>query len=245
VIEASYGKKFTIDWGDGSPVETKTGPGFYIYHTYTNSNFFTVTITGTSPECKFTSMDFKSRLIKIDISNAPSLIDLYCYWSDLTDLDISNNPKLEYVSAYHNKISKLDVSNNKALKLLELYENSFQLSELYSISEAISSQNVKFLGTQNLPLQYVQIGELIDFSDQKEFGGIATEFFVKKDDLPALESDYSIESGKITFYSVGNYSVIMTNAAIISHSNFPAGVIADFIVRDAGTQLINMELDYP
>jgi len=248
VIEAPYGKQFTVDWGDGSPVETKTGPGgcAYIFHPYTNSNFFTVTITGTSPECKFTTMDFQCKyLIKIDISNAPSLIELTCCWCNLTDLDISNNPKLEYVMAYYNKISKLDVSNNKALKILNLEENSFQLSELYSISEAISAQKVKFLGTQKLPVQYVQMGELIDFSNQNEFGGIPTKFFVKKDGFPAPESDYSIESGKITFYSVGNYSVTMTNTAIISHLNYPVEVIANFTVRNAGTQLITWDWSTP
>jgi len=54
------GKQFTIDWGDGSPIDTMSSFGNSTNHFYSNSNYFTVTITGTSPGCTFLSLDLLS-----------------------------------------------------------------------------------------------------------------------------------------------------------------------------------------
>jgi hypothetical protein len=96
-------------------------------------------------------------------------------------------------------------------------ENRLPLSELYKISEMVNDPYYKLLGRQALLQQRTLIGDPVDFSDQKEFGGIATVFTVQKAGNPASQGDYTIEDGIITFHHAGYYDVIMANAAIISH----------------------------
>ena len=66
-IDATAGKLFTINWGDGS-TETRMGTdtggvGVWlpsINHTYVNNIDYEVTITGTTPDCRITVLNLTS-----------------------------------------------------------------------------------------------------------------------------------------------------------------------------------------
>jgi len=96
----------------------------------------------------------------------------------------------------------------------------------------ISNPDYKLLGRQVLSQQRVVMGGSVDFSDQKEFGGIATFFRVERAGSLAPPDDYTIEDGIITFHRAGNYNVLMANAAIVSSILQPAFVVAPVNVID-------------
>ncbi|MCL2301814.1 MAG: T9SS type A sorting domain-containing protein [Lentimicrobiaceae bacterium] len=245
-ITATPGKQFTIDWGDGSAIETFTGTGDsqFPFHYYYNPGRYEVTISG-SEGCLFTVFGC-SRADTLDLSSCPSIIHLYCssVFKTLRSLNVSNCKKLEVISADDNRLSILDLSDCIALKdlscengnltrinlvateFISSYENQLPLSELYKLSEMISNPALKRLGRQKFYTQRIAVGDFVDFSDHNEFGGIKTVFIVEQGGAPAPQSDYTIKDGIITFYKNGFYDVVMTNAAIISHPQNPAIVIA-------------------
>jgi hypothetical protein len=53
--------------------------------------------------------------------------------------------------------------------------------------------------------------------------------------LAVLNTDYSVSNGIITFLTAGNYTFMMTNGAIVSHSSYPAKVLADITVAPVFT----------
>jgi hypothetical protein len=91
-----------------------------------------------------------------------------------------------------------------------------------------------WLGAQKLTSKYIEAGAFVDYSSEKEFGGMATVFIVEKDSVLAPESDYTIANGVITFHNIGIYTVTMTNAAIISWQDFPAKVMVEIHVHPLG-----------
>jgi hypothetical protein len=77
----------------------------------------------------------------------------------------------------------------------------------------------------------VIVGGTVNYSSQRIFNGVNTVFTIEKDSMPASANSYSINNGIITFKDTGNYTVTMTNSAIISNENFPAEVIVDIKVN--------------
>jgi len=316
-IAATNGKQFTIDWGDGSEIETKTGTGNLeeISHNYGYDTIdYTVTITGITADCLFpklffhqifslidldvsackslesltfdecrnihsldlsnnkalkylgcsqmpiSSLDLSSnkaltilgcsqtQITSLDLSNNPALMQIDCHRSQINSLDLGNNTALETLYCWESKITSLDLRNNTALvnlwcsnnyisslelgsntTLMDLVvceNNQLPLSNLYNIAQKLNNSQQVFLGRQTLPSQTVEINEPVDYSDQKEFGGIATVFTVQKDGVPATSSDYTILDGIFTFKTHGNYKIIMTNAAI----GYDTEVVVNFIV---------------
>jgi hypothetical protein len=90
------------------------------------------------------------------------------------------------------------------------------LSELFKLSEHLKDDYAG-LGTQTLPPITVKI-DTEQFADQSTFGGEFTEYAI----TPA--TGYTIANGKLTFTALGDYEVTMTNAAILSHTYYPAEV---------------------
>jgi len=338
-IITTEGEQYTVDWGDGSAVETQTGNGTTggfqgVFHTYSDTNLYTVTITGVTEDCKLTHFRCKNQQVSsIDLSDIPNLRQLTCDSNQLSKLDLSKNPNLQYLycsnnqlthldvskntnlidftcsynqlsaldvsknteltwlvcfsnqlnaldvsknteltwlscganqlsvldvskntklqylycpynqlsaldvskntnlkdlSCHWNKLSSLDVRNNPNLEYLACSSNQLPLTDLYAISEKIVNPENKWLGTQYLVTQTVNVGDMVDFSTQAMINGIPTVFTVTENGAPASVADYSINNGKIVFNAAGNYTVTMTNSAIVSHTNAPAQVIADF-----------------
>jgi len=247
-ILATPGKQFTVNRGDGTPIEVFTGADEYqtLYYKYSKVGRYEITISG-SEDCFFKGFD-ADRADTMDLSKCSSIINYYTSGGTLRNLNTSNCTHLEYISVGGNRLTVLDLRDNIALKQLicrenqltqidlaaieriTCRENRLPLSNLYAISEMISDPWSKLLGRQEFPQQRIAMGDSVDFSDQAAFGGIATMFIVEKNGAPAPPDDYKVKDGIITFYNSGNYRVIMTNAAIVSHPEWPAVVVAPFQV---------------
>ena len=143
----------TIDWGDGSKIETDTLQSdddwdfadLYI-HSYTGSTLCTITITGenvTYLNCSdkhLTSLDvskntvlrglecWSNQLTSLDVSKNTALTSLSCSGNQLTSLDVSKNANLKDLICYENRLTSLDVSKNAALTSLSCMRN--QLTSL-------------------------------------------------------------------------------------------------------------------
>ena len=172
-----------------------------------------------------------NQLTALDVSVYPNLYILSCGNNQLTELDISANKELFYFYCNNNQLTSLDLSANTALDYMECYNNHLPLSDLYHASEIVSS---KRLGRQRLASQAIEEGGSVDFSAQKEFGGVVTVFVVEKNGSPAPQGDYAIADGIITFNNTGNYTITMTNSAIVSEPDYPAEVIVEVKVGNEG-----------
>ncbi|MCL2289356.1 MAG: T9SS type A sorting domain-containing protein [Bacteroidetes bacterium] len=262
-ITATLNKQFTVDWGDGSPMDTFTGTGVAqsLFHAYPfNPGRYKVTIAG-SEDCFFTY--FRSTgADTLDLSSCPSIINLVAAtiaFGGVQSLNASNCKKLEVISAGNGRLSVLDLTDCIVLKDLFCQENNLThidlasieyvsprenrlpLSELYKLSEMISNPNNKLLGRQAY-YQRIAVGDPIDFSTQTEFGGIQTVFRIEQGGSPAPLSNYTLENGIITFHQNGNYTIIMTNDAIISHIMWPAVVVVSVlaVIFVAVDEIINV-----
>ena len=219
-IRATNGEQFTIDWGDGSPVQTITGLGntnICIGHNYEYSygsgyDSCNVTIEATNTDCRFTYLDCHTHLA----DDAPSF-----------------------------QITRLTLEGCSDLTYLCCFNNSLQLSDLYAAHLIINEQGGKLFGTQYMQSsQPFAGGETIDFSVQRIFGGVETFFDVRKKAEPfyvqaIINVDYSINNGIITFITDGGYIVTMTNGAIIPHPSYPASVMVGIDLTSLGI------LDHP
>ena len=174
-----------------------------------------------------------NQLTALDISQNTILIELYCSNNQLTLLDLSKNKKLETLQCSNNQLTVLDIPNAH-LYHLSCYDNLLQLSNLYNISK---KSNYKYLGTQRLLPQEAVVNTPVDFSSQKKFDGIETTFTIRIKNALAPLNYYTEENGIITFHRAGNYTVTMTNSAIVSDASYPAQVIADIsVLPDIGIE---------
>jgi len=192
-------------------------------------------------------------LTKLDLSANTELMELLCDNNQLTELDVSANIKLRYLNCERNLLTKLNVSTNVVLRELwcndnqlntldvsgatgltwiKCHNNRLPLSELFAVSERVIERGRKYLGTQNLLLQAVTINSEIDYSDQNIFDGIYTQFTVTQNGEHVPSNDYTLIDGKITFKRPGNYTITMTNEAILSRTDYPAQVVAKIEVDD-------------
>ena len=202
-------------------------------------------------DCAFTSFIPVLPVISIDLSRSPSINDLLCISEELksidlsncvnletlhieprngrlTDLDLSDCRALEIINCGKNQLSVLDInpSNNPAVKYISCYENKLPLSNLYALSEVAEIPYGNRFERQNLGTRRISVGDTIDYSSQKEFGGKATVFYVMNGiaygffmDVYYLAhpSAYTINNGMITFHTAGQYTVDMRNEMIIQN----------------------------
>ena len=255
------GKQLTVNWGDGSPLAIYTGTEsglLFLYHYYEHGRY-EVTITANSEDCLFTRFG-ADRADTLDMSSCPSIeyIDfiswsarslnvrncinlkqLYISHNNLTVLDLRDNIALEDLVCNDNRLSRIDLA---AIKEIDCIENRLPLSNLYAISEMISNPYHKYLGRQEFFSRRIVLGDTVDFSAEREFGGIQTAFYVEKGGAPAPPEDYTLQNGAFTFHKEGTYSIIMTNAAIVSHPGCPAVVVAPIVVIDfvAVQEIVNV-----
>jgi len=384
-ITATPGKQYTINWGDGSAIETITAEALYDNHSYFYTNgyyLYTVTINALSNDCKFTKFECQAEMNSLNFSNAPSMLEIFCWKRKLTtldisknialtrlecpgnqlktldvsknvnleilncansqlstlvlgnntkltslscrensltglnisnctalewlycrtnklmELDVSKNKKITHLDCSDNKLKKLDLSKNTNLEILECSvnqitsidvsksvnlrllfcrdnqlttldlrnsvglfnidcdnnrlkkiefkeglqlecdlrcrENQLPLSELYILLNYFSVHSWIALGTQRLEKKFPP-GSIVDFSSQKEFGGIKTVFAVEKNGMPASEDDYTLIDGIFKFYKIGDYTITMMNDAISSQLwSDITKVIAAISVRNIG-----------
>jgi len=205
-IFATNGEDFNVDWGDGTDEnQTGTGTNQTVSYSYSADGDFTVTVTGTA-NCNFGALFVASlQITNLDLSAAYNLKTLYCENNQISSIILPLTP----------------------LTFIQCFNNSLQLSDLYAISQTISSAANKRLGTQTLPQLSASIGEEL-FDAQSVFGGTYTEYEVES---ATIGTDYEVTDGKLTFLSAGTYTVTMTNAAIVSHASYPAKVLVEIVVN--------------
>lgn len=258
-IEATANKEFTVNWGDGS-IETKTGgidsrPD----HIYATRGEYSVTIAGSTGDCRFTFFSFvpitldyqfhnliltgctdllrlycyNGRLTELDLTGCPGLTHLGCSDNQLTKLNLSGCPKLAHLICNNNQLEKLDLTGCSDLQSIMCYNNRLQLSDLFAAYLLIGDQpdqNAKMLGTQNLQPQIATPGEEL-FGEQSVFNGIFTNYSVTQNGIPASGNDFTVIDGKLIFNVAGKYTVRMTNDAIVSQEYTPAEVIVEITVE--------------
>jgi len=188
----------------------------------------------------------QNQLSTLDLRNNPALGFIRCYENQLSALDLSSNSSLIRLECNNNKLSSLSVNSNNKLKHLECQNNKLTLSNLYEISKTIkpNSESEIVLGEQRLTSRTIEVGEHVDFSAEKEFGGFATVFTIEKDNLPAPESDYTITGGIITFFTEGKYSVRMSNSGFFEGWPIlisPANVFVEINVGNVGIETITKD----
>jgi len=137
----------TIDWGDGSPVETMTlvplEEGYDrepdhngdVSHSYAQLAEYTIKITGENimmlwcDELNITNLELnvtaltsficsQNQIKTLDVSKNTKLKRLVCSDNELTALDVSKIPALQDLVCNANQLTKLDVSKNPALETL-------------------------------------------------------------------------------------------------------------------------------
>jgi Leucine-rich repeat (LRR) protein len=185
-----------------------------------------------------------NQLQKLDLTDCSALTELHCNNNPLTILDLTNCSTLKSLAlancsflqtlyCQNNQLSYLVLAGCSALQTLYCYNNQLQLSDLFSAHSMINIQNAKRLGTQNIPSRKIILGMNLDFSYLYKFvESIYTKFDVKKGDEDAIENiEYTINDGIIVFLKEGNYSIIMTNDAIVSDSDYPVKVVQEIIVE--------------
>jgi hypothetical protein len=181
---------------------------------------------------------FNAQLTELDVRSNPQLMFLLVENNLLTSLDLSANPMLFSLFVENNRLTSLDISASQMMQhggTVICYGNHISLSCLYAISEIIPTPNTKQLGPQTLiPIDLE--GVEVDFSSQASFGDVDTDFVVMKGDAIAIiDVDYAINGGVIEFLKNGDYTVIMSNEAIVSDASYPATVTVEITVTGVGS----------
>jgi hypothetical protein len=100
----------------------------------------------------------------------------------LKNLDLSDCRALEGIICDNLQLSVLDLSlsNNPAIAkgVIHCRDNYLTLSNLYALSELIPIRDAKRFGKQTLATRRVLLGGAVDYSSEKEFGGMPTDFYV-------------------------------------------------------------------
>jgi len=156
----------TIDWGDGTAVETqklRTYDELPMYeHTYSDATVRTIKITGnvtwlnSSTKSilrvdvsknkvleKFDCRDTK--ITNLDVSKNTALTYLDCSDSQLTNLDVNKNTALTGLYCINNRLTNLDVSKN--VKLVQLWCDNNQLTKL-DVSKNVELWDIYCRGNQ-------------------------------------------------------------------------------------------------
>jgi len=122
----------TIDWGDGTEIETHTLQAYFdkwdvplehrFTHDYPNSTT-SHTITIISDNVTHLSCHGYYQITSLDVSKNTVLEELQCNGNQLTSLDLSKNTKLTFLSCNQNQLKNLDLSKNTMLTVLFCEEN--------------------------------------------------------------------------------------------------------------------------
>jgi len=265
-ITATLGKQFNVRYYASTVYETFTGTGESQLIDFAPSGLYDIIIEGEE-DCAFTSFSSDALVVPlVDLSKCPSIkyltinhgvlninlsncinleklsLGVASNHPTLIDLDLSDCRALKEIYCHGQKLSVLDINlnNNPAIQFISCPENHLPLSNLYALSELIEDSNNKKFARQTLSSQRVLLGDAIDYSSQKEFGGVATNFWVLNGQQPngyvdslADPNEYTVDNGMITFHKEGWYTVDMRNSAIIQNPEAePARVLVYVQVID-------------
>ncbi len=173
----------------------------------------------------------------LNTSGCTSLHILSCGNNVLTELDLTDYTSLTEVSCTGNELSALNINGCSSSLRVYCNENKLRLSDLFEISELIDDANNKWLGTQYISTTADTGDEL--FADQSVFSDIFTNYSVNPDGY------HTVVEGKLIFNAAGDYTVVMTNDAIIANPDFSTQVIAEITVNSGVNINGNSLLDIP
>jgi len=165
-----------------------------------------------------------NQLKELDLSGIPNLYNFTCSRNQITKLILPKNASFSFLYCSDNLLTSLDLSTCDVKYGIECYNNQFQLSTLFTAHSFINQPDFKKIGTQIVPTKWVHLDAEL-FAEHSVFNGIFTKYIVEKEGIPAQENEYSVIDGKLTFHTLGIYTVTMTNDAIVSHPDYPAQVI--------------------
>ncbi|MDL2240654.1 cadherin-like beta sandwich domain-containing protein, partial [Bacteroidales bacterium OttesenSCG-928-K22] len=235
IIRAASGSNnIVVDWGTGFGIQDYSGLGtetdvVLTSPAYNNTSNHNVSIIADG----ITLLNIAdAKVSAINVGNATTLTNLNCSSNQLTSLDLSKNTALTSLDCSLNQLTSLDLSKNTALSSLNSNNNIIPLIGLKNIADNTSSitQSNKRLGTQTLATQtWIKNTALID----SVFNGAGTSIAVKFNGITATAgTEYSFNSGIITFLKSGLYNIEITNTAgLVSHADYPAKVIVEYDVE--------------
>lgn len=122
---------FTIDWNDGSAIETHTlmsepnsVSGYF--HSYSDRSSKTITLTGGN----ISNLSVQANIISMDLRDNIALTSLGCNLNALKELDVSSNTILKSLSCNYNQLENLDLSKNTSLIWLDCSVNGLTILDL-------------------------------------------------------------------------------------------------------------------
>ena len=178
----SYGDcLFMIDWGDGQVEEINNEKGEEIYaeHTYAREGEWNICLQSDETHT-LTSFHYTCEtctLKVLDVTQCPTLIDLYCVNQDLKHLNISKNPRLQRLVCRGNKLETLNIRKNNRLIQLDCSDNPLNYLNWhprYSALLQVCTRN-----TTLFPDQYGFLDYLLKRNDGREVNAISEDSFEK------------------------------------------------------------------
>ena len=155
-----------------------------------------------------------NKLKSIDLNNNINLKYLYFNDNELTTLDLNKNVDLVFLNCANNNLNSLDLSNNTKIKVLGYHQNRLPFSEIKKLKDKFNS----FLYVSDKTLFSTlnkKVGETVDYSKEKEFNGVATNFqWYNSSDIEVDASfvkETSSGSCIFEFLQLGSYYCKMKN----------------------------------
>lgn len=127
-----------------------------------------------------------SKLVQLDVSNAPNLEELICVYNQLTSLDVSKNHRLTKLYCTGNNISELDISKNPLLCDLMLRDNPLK-SNVYDFSSEMSALTKTLQKQNDIPKNY-HIYKIIEGDILRNGNDNMLVFF--EENMPYAERQY-------------------------------------------------------
>lgn len=182
-----------------------------------------------------------NQLKNLDLTNYSALSHLNGGYNQLTNLDLTGCSTLSYLDltgclelellyCQNNQLTNMILTGCSALQTLYCYNNKLQLPDLYVAHLLINAQDNKWMGTQYPLPRTVKVGEYL-FWEQSVFNEKFTNYTITQNGDFAPQSAYTVTAGQLKFDIAGNYTVSITNSAIVSYWEYPAEVIIELTVE--------------
>lgn len=139
-IVKTGGQKLSIDWGNGTLVETDViasdinGASTTVAGTPVGEGNVKIYGEGILSFSSISRVD-GAAITAANVTNAPDLVNLTLETNKITAIDLSNNTKLQTLRMSKNKLSSLNLTANTALIRLEVEENQIASIDLSANTE--------------------------------------------------------------------------------------------------------------
>lgn len=236
-LRSGFNYNFTVDWGDGTAVQTVTSEGSSNKtHTYSNAGDYEVTLTGTAEAWYFNASGDKDKLIKVNELGDMGWTDLSYAFSGCTNLTSFYGGVTNQVTNMRNMfnglnsattldLSKLNTSNvtsmrgmfgNSSFSSLDL--SSFDTSKvttmryMLGLMTEITSLDLTSFDTSNVVSMYGM------FSGSTKLKTVDVSSFntSKLEEMPYMFNNTAIESLDLSHFDVSQVTdmgVVFANSS--------------------------------